>query len=132
MSWDANGSPVPADAPATIARVPEDYCRCGCGVRLTGRQTAFASAVCNSRYYDLLHPRVNPPNLKRQDSIYQLVLGILGDGEWHSVQDLAVKSHALPCSVSARLREIRRRGHQVERDLKRGDSRRPARYRLIG
>lgn len=123
------------NASAGVATPQDGLVKCaldGCPVHFRKRQPTqrFCSALCRAAWWDLHHPRVNPPEIKHDKSVRVLVLGVLLDGQWHSVQDLAVKTHSLPCSVSARIRELRKRGHRIERDLKVGNTRRPARYRL--
>lgn len=132
----SNAPPGPAEAPAGVATPQDGYLRCamdGCPVHFRRRQPKqrFCSSLCRAAWWDRQHPRLNPPHIERGASVAQLVLGILQDMKWHSVQDLAVKAHQLPCSVSARLRELRRKGHRIERDGKVGNTRRQHKYRLV-
>lgn len=127
---------TPDDAPRTLASVsevvPDRLCECGCGLPLTGRQKRFASRVCCSRWWDAQHPRVNRgPEGPRKGAILHLILGVLGDGQWRTVHQIGEEIRAFPHSVSARLSELRRRGHRIETDAKNGDSTRAHRFRLV-
>lgn len=130
----------PSDAPASRATSPRailwancDWQDCRALFRKREEKHRFCQDACRQAWFRLHRPRVDSPiaGSPRSRSIRVLVLGVLMDGEWHDIQDLATKVHALPCSVSARLRELRKRKHKIERDLKVGNTKRPARYRLV-
>ncbi len=131
--WDANGSPASGAAtPAAIVAGlrPCEFDACE---GLTGRQKRFASKRCAQAWYDLHRPRVlaAAAGAAREGTILAALLGLLADGEWHDLMSLSAELKALPCSVSARIREARPKGFRVARDLKRGDVARPHRYRLL-
>ncbi|HET8645778.1 MAG TPA: hypothetical protein VFO85_09835 [Vicinamibacteria bacterium] len=129
----APGADLP---PETLASAHADIvaraCECGCGLALAGRQKRFASRLCNSRWYDQQHPRVNPPRLPREGRLVDVVLGFLEErrGEWVTAHEIAEAARAFPHSVSARLAELRKRGHRIESDARVGNNRRPHRFRL--
>jgi hypothetical protein len=136
MSFDGwyLGEP-PSDAPAGFLRVQEailDLCACGCGKPLTGQQKRFASEACSRAWFETARPRIlnASAGAPREGTILAALLGLLADGDWHDLMSLSAELKALPCSVSARIREARSKGFRVERDLKRGNVARPHRYRL--
>ncbi len=100
---------------------------------LAGRQKRFASERCANAWYELHRPRILSPvvGAPREGTILAALIGLLADGDWHDLMSLSAELRALPCSVSARIREARSKGFRVERDLKRGNVARPHRYRLI-
>lgn len=112
--------------------IPEP-CSCGCGKALSGRQKAFASKTCATRFYDTVRPRILNASVgaPREGSIKAAVLGLLHDGDWHSAHDIAAETRSDKHSVMARLSELRRQGFQIESDLPCGSSRRPHRFRLV-
>ena len=128
--WDANGSPGTS---AAIVGGILALCACGCGRPLSGRQTKFASKDCANRIYETARPRIlnASAGAPREGTILAALLGLLADGDWHDLMSLSAELKALPCSVSARIREARSKGFRVERDLKRGNVARPHRYRLV-
>jgi len=140
VSQEAPGVAILAsDAPATsaangvgilLAALPA--CACGCGRLLTGRQEKYASKACGNKLYEVARPRtLNAAfGAPREGTILAALLGLLADGDWHDLMSLSAELKALPCSVSARIREARSKGFRVERDLKRGSVTRPHRYRL--
>lgn len=127
----------PPDAAATLtsvqAAITGTHCKCGCGVRLTGRQKRFASRLCCSHWYDQQHPRVNVVPEGREGTIRELVLGFLvaNTGQWFTAHEIAEAVRAFPHSVSARLSELRKRGHNIESDARVGNVTRAHRFRLV-
>ncbi len=137
MSFDGwyLGDP-PSDAPAVFLRVQEailDLCACGCGKPLTGQQKRFASEACSRAWFETARPRIlnASAGAPREGTILAGLVALMADGEWWDIHRLAAELKALPCSVSARIREARSKGFRVERDLKRGNVARPHRYRLL-
>jgi hypothetical protein len=131
-----DGGAMASDAPAGFLRVQEailDLCACGCGRPLTGRQEKYASAACAEAMYQTARPRVLNASVgaPREGTILAGLVALMADGEWWDVHRLSAELKALPCSVSARIREARSKGFRVERDLKRGNVARPHRYRLV-
>lgn len=129
--------PTPENAPATLVGagtvITGTHCKCGCGAPLTGRQESFASRVCSSRWWDGQHPRVNVVPDGREGTIKELILGFLlaHAGEWFTTHQIGEAVRAFPHSVSARLAELRKRGHNIESDAVNGNSRRAHRFRLM-
>lgn len=118
-----------ASAQAGNLREP---CACGCGLPLIGRQKRFASRLCCSRWWDQEHPRVNRgPEGRREGRLVDAILGVLASGEWMTAHQIAEAVRAFPHSVSARLAELRKRGHHIESDGKVGNTRRAHRFRLV-
>jgi hypothetical protein len=137
MSLEALGvASLSPDAPRTSAAIEVgilNFCACGCGRALSGRQTKYASKDCANRIYETARPRIlnASAGAPREGTILAALLGLLADGDWHDLMSLSAELKALPCSVSARIREARSKGFRVERDLKRGNVARPHRYRLV-
>jgi hypothetical protein len=136
MSQEAPGvASLPSDAPRTSAAIVAGIqpCACGCGRLLSGRQTKYASKDCANKLYEVARPRtLNAAfGAPREGTILAALIGLLADGDWHDLMSLSAELKALPCSVSARIREARSKGFRVERDLKRGNVARPHRYRLV-
>lgn len=125
-------SPAPTVSDTGTATLREP-CACGCGTRLRGRQEKFASKRCADAFYDLCRPRIASAlvGAPREGSIKAIILGILHDGEWHAVAELAVAAKASESSASARVRELRGQGFRIESDLPVGCVTRPHRYRLV-
>ena len=119
-------------SPATVvAEAP--VCR-RCRGPLEGRQTAFCSKACNAAWWDAQHPRVNWTDQgAREGKLIDSILGFLlaHPGEWFTAHQIAEAVRGFPHSVSARLSELRRRGHAIETDARNGNSKRAHRYRLV-
>ena len=104
-----------------------------CGGALTGRQRRFCSGSHRSAWWDQQHPRVNaplPPDGPREGTLLECVLGflVLHSGERFTVHEVAAAVRAFPHSVSARLSELRKRGHDIRTDARNGDSSRAHRF----
>lgn len=125
-----------ADAPQTLASVqaanPARLCECGCGLNLTGRQKRFATRLCNTRYWDQQHPRINRgPAGPREGTILHAMLALMADGLPRTALEIADAVRAREHSVSARLADARKRGYVIESDAVNGNSRRAHRFRLL-
>lgn len=132
MSEGYGGTQAPLFAPGASGTARNRICRLSeCGRPLTGKQREFCSRACNSRWWDLQHPRVAVvPGGKREASLKLLILGALQDGQWHSKAELALLLHAREHSVGSRISELKRDGHPIETDAPNGCSTRAHRYRL--
>jgi len=129
-----SGSDAPGTAaPLAVALLASILPTCGCGRLLSGRQRKFCSKECANAFYETVRPRVlsAAAGAPREGTILAALIGVLSDGDWHDLMSLSAELKALPCSVSARIREARSKGFRVERDLKRGNVARPHRYRLV-
>lgn len=132
-------STLASDAPATSASIAVGILAsilppCSiCGGPLSGRQRKFCGKACSNAFYETVRPRVlsAAAGAPREGTILAALIGLLADGDWHDLMSLSAELKALPCSVSARIREARSKGFRVERDLKRGSVKRPHRYRLV-
>jgi hypothetical protein len=140
VSEEAPGvASLASDAPATSAAIAVGILASilppcvVCGGLLSGRQRKFCGKACSNAFYETARPRVMSAaaGAPREGTILAGMLGLMADGEWWDVHRLAAELKALPCSVSARIREARSKGFRVERDLKRGNVARPHRYRLL-
>jgi hypothetical protein len=138
MTQDAPGvaslaSDAAGASAAIVAGIVDRLCACGCGRPLSGRQTKYASKDCANKLYEVARPRIlnASAGAPREGTILAALIGLLADGDWHDLMSLSAELKALPCSVSARIREARSKGFRVERDLKRGNVARPHRYRLV-
>ncbi len=131
LASDAAGTSAANGVGILLAALPA--CSCGCGRLLSGRQTKYASKDCANKLYETARPRIlnASAGAPREGTILAALLGLLADGDWHDLMSLSAELKALPCSVSARIREARSKGFRVERDLKRGNVARPHRYRLL-
>jgi hypothetical protein len=131
LASNAAGTSAANGVGILLAALPA--CACGCGRLLSGRQTKYASKDCANRIYETARPRIlnASAGAPREGTILAGLVALMADGEWWDVHRLAAELKALPCSVSARIREARSKGFRVERDLKRGNVARPHRYRLL-
>lgn len=115
--------------------VPRTCVRPGCGKALVGRQEKFCSSGkggCRQLAWEEANPRVSPTHSKRvaAGSIAKALLDVMADGSFRTVQQLAEAVGALPASVSARIRELRAKGHAIRRDKLVGDVSEAHRYAL--
>jgi hypothetical protein len=141
----SSGSPVMSRIPHRPSREPRgprsrqprvrratNFCACGCGSALSGRQTKFASKDCANKLYETARPRIlnASAGAPREGTIKAAVLGVLFDREWHSAHELAAAVKADKHSVVTRISELRKH-FDIEEDLPVGNSRRSHRYRLV-
>ena len=132
--------PSPDGPPACVATLPVAILArpCAlCGCPLGGRQRRFCSAHHRMVWWDQQHPRVNappPPFGPRDGTLLACILGFLALhlGERFTAQEIAAAVRAFPHSVSARLSELRRRGHDIRTDARNGNNRRAHRFWLEG
>jgi hypothetical protein len=136
VSQEAPGvASLAPDAPRTSAAIEVgilNFCACGCGSALSGRQTKFASKDCANKLYETARPRIlnASAGAPREGTIKAAVLGVLFDREWHSAHELAAAVKADKHSVVTRISELRKH-FDIEEDLPVGNSRRSHRYRLV-
>ena len=108
-----------------------------CGCSLDGRQRRFCSAHHRMAWWDQQHPRINappPPFGPRDGTLLACILGFLAShpSERFTAHEIAAAVRAFPHSVSARLSELRKRGHDIRTDARNGNSARAHRFWLGG
>jgi len=110
-----------------------------CTAPLTVRQQRFCSAKCRTEAWDALHPRVNVTDIggyRDAGSITDRLHGLMQDGQWRTIQQMALALHEVAETVAASLRRLKARQRKlgVAQPIEKrrtGSTQAPREYRLV-
>ena len=111
---DPSREPI-VDPGASCEAAPEPFERrrrlcLRCEKPLSGRQVRFCSGAHRTAFYHSLRHLTGVPSAPRKDRrpLRVQILGLLSDGRWYTVMELAALLAVLPMTADRKLRDLRR------------------------